>query len=123
YGFMINPRTGRWVGEDAASGEPDPDRTPPQRIVPYVQDHKNALHLLPVRPLTFETIATLQYALLRGIEAVYQLEEGELLVERVPDDESRRKPDAECHCGLLFYEAAEGGAGVLTRLVSEPDAL
>ena len=114
-GFMINPRTGRWVGEDGSGEEPDPDRTPPQRIVPYVQDHKNALHLLPIRPMPPRTIATLQYALLRGIEAVYQLEEGEVLVEPLPEADNWR--------GLLFYEAAEGGAGVLTRLVSEPDAL
>jgi len=114
-GFMINPRTGRWVGEDGSGGESDPDRTPPQRIVPYVQDRKNALHLRPIEEKPLKTIATVQYALLRGIEAVYQLEEGELLVEPLPDGDNRR--------GLLFYEAAEGGAGVLTRLVSEPDAL
>src|SRR5690606_20061740 len=90
-------------------------RTPPQRIVPYVQDRKNALHLRPIEEKPLKTIATVQYALLRGIEAVYQLEEGELLVEPRPDGDNRR--------GLLFYEAAEGGAGVLTRLVSEPDAL
>jgi superfamily II DNA/RNA helicase len=114
-GFMINPRTGRWVGDEEQEGEPDPDKTPPQRIVPYVQDQKNALHLLPARPMRLETLATLQYALVRGIEAVYQLEEGELLVEPLPDAENRR--------GLLFYEATEGGAGVLTRLVSEPNAL
>jgi len=114
-GFHINPRTGKWVGEEAEDGEPDPDRTPPQRIVPYVQDQKNALHLLPARPMEPDTLATLQYALVRGIEAVYQLEEGELLAEPLPDTQHRR--------GLLFYEATEGGAGVLTRLVTEPDAL
>ncbi|HNR91042.1 MAG TPA: ATP-binding protein, partial [Dokdonella sp.] len=31
-------------------------------------------------------------------------------------------PDRERRHGLLFYEATEGGAGVLTRLVHEPDA-
>ncbi|HLU24771.1 MAG TPA: DEAD/DEAH box helicase [Longimicrobiales bacterium] len=116
-GFFINPRTGRWVGEGSQDGGrvQDADKTPPQRIVPYVRDQKNALHLLPARQMPLGTVATLQYALVRGIEAVYQLEEGELLVEPLPDADNRR--------GLLFYEAAEGGAGVLTRLVSEPDAL
>lgn len=115
FGFYINPRTGKWVGEESEDAEPDPDRTPAQRIVPYVQDQKNALHLLTANFVEVKTLATLQYALVRGIEAVYQLEEGELLVEPLPDAEQRR--------GLLFYEATEGGAGVLTRLVSEPDAL
>lgn len=116
-GFPIDPRTGMWARQedDDQQQEPDPQRTPPQLIVPYVQDQKNALHLLPASPMSERTLATLQHALRRGVEAAFQLEEGELLVEPLPDAASRR--------GLLFYEAAEGGAGVLSRLVHEPDAL
>jgi hypothetical protein len=53
-----------------------------------------------------------QHALLRGIEAVFQLEEGEILAEPMPTRDERN--------GFLLYEATEGGAGVLTRLVAEP---
>jgi len=60
-------------------------------------------------------MATLQYALKRGIEAVYQLEESELMAEPLPKADLRRS--------ILFYESAEGGAGVLTRLATEPEAL
>jgi hypothetical protein len=49
---------------------------------------------------------------LRGIEAVFQLEEGEILAEPMPARDARN--------GFLLYEATEGGAGVLTRLVAEP---
>jgi Lhr-like helicase len=118
FGFQINPRTGYWakVEDDAAEGAPDPDRTPPQRIVPYVEDQKNALHLMPSGDALDEgTLATLQHALRRGIETSFQLEEGELLVEPLPDAADRR--------GLLFYEATEGGAGVLSRIVSDPAAV
>jgi len=122
HGFFINPRTGFWAKEedDDPQAQPDPDKTPPQRIVPYVQDQKNALHLMPSphadgEVMSERTLATLQHALRRGIEATYQLEEGELFVEPLPDAASRR--------GLLFYEATEGGAGVLSRLVHEPTAL
>lgn len=122
YGFQINPRTGFWAKseDDDPDATPDPDKTPPQRIVPYVQDQKNALHLMPALSvdgvrMNERTITTLQHALRRGIEGCYQLEEGELLVEPLPDTLTRH--------GLLFYEATEGGAGVLNRLVHEPVAL
>ncbi|CAM5418873.1 hypothetical protein [Rhodanobacter lindaniclasticus] len=65
------------------------DKLPPQRIVPFVQDNKNALLLQPQGDCTPATLATLQYALKRGIEAMYQLEEAELLAEPLPDGRQR----------------------------------
>ena len=57
----------------------------------------------------------MQHAILRGIEAVFQLEEGEMLAEPMPTRDVRN--------GFLLYEATEGGAGVLTRLVSQETSL
>jgi len=124
-GFMMNPVTGHWVGgvddgngEKEAEGEAPPDKTPPQRIVPYVEDRRNILIVRPhyrLGELEAETLTTLQYALKRGIEAVYQLEESELMAEPLPTRDNRQS--------ILLFEAAEGGAGVLTRLATEPDAL
>ncbi len=117
-GFNIDPVSGYWAkNDDEAGDEPkDPTVSPRQMIVPMVQDRKNALLLQPVEPdLSQETLATLQYALLRGIEMTFQLEEGEILGEPMPKREERN--------GMLFYEATEGGAGVLTRLVAEPERL
>jgi len=118
-GFMINPVTGHWMGGADEAGEPDPDTPPdktlPQRIVPYVEDRRNVLIVRPLEELDIKTMATLQYALKRGMEAVYQLEESELMAEPLPKADLRRS--------ILFYESAEGGAGVLTRIATEPDAL
>jgi hypothetical protein len=87
-----------------------------QRVVPIVQDNKNALLLqLPGPALPETAMSTLQHALTRGLEVVFQLEEGEILTEPVPARDRRR--------GILFFEATEGGAGVLGRLTSDPTAL
>lgn len=124
-GFMMNPVTGQWVGgvEDGNEGNENegdapPDKTPPQRIVPYVEDRRNILTIRPhagLGALSAETLTTLQYALKRGIEAVFQLEESELVAEPLPTRDNRQS--------ILFFEAAEGGAGVLTRLATEPTAI
>jgi very-short-patch-repair endonuclease len=60
-------------------------------------------------------MATLQAALKHAIQAEFQLEDDELAAEPLPDEQTRRT--------LLFYESTEGGAGVLRRIVDEPDAL
>jgi len=91
---------------------------PRQWIVPSVEDRKNALFIKPAIPekeLNPKTVATIQYGLLRGIEEVFQLEEGEILAEPMPSSDGRS--------GFLLYEAAEGGAGVLTRLVTDSQSL
>lgn len=115
-GFRIDPVTGYWArGNDDADPE-DPTFSPRQWIVPCVQDRKNALLMLPLGPeFSQTTLATVQHAILRGIETVYQLEEGEIFAEPVPNRDSRK--------GVLLYEASEGGAGVLTRLVTDRGAI
>jgi len=115
-GFKMDPVSGYWKSNDGEEGNDDPTASPRQWIVPSVQDRKNALLLRPAEgDLTQEALTTVQHALLRGIEAVFQLEQGEVLGEPMPKREART--------GFLFYEATEGGAGVLTRLVAEPECL
>jgi superfamily II DNA/RNA helicase len=114
-GFKIDPISGYWASDEPEDDQ-DPTASPRQWIVPIVQDHKNALLFTPLEAsLTTIGITTLQHALLRGIEAVFQLEEGEILAEPMPTRDVRN--------GFLCYEATEGGAGVLARLVAEPKSL
>lgn len=125
-GFYINPITGTWSKQDDPEVDEDNNDTGPgddalldkvtnQQIVPFVEDHRNALILTPTQPLSLEAMSTLQAALKRGIEMHFQIEEAELVVEPLPKSDDRR--------GLMFYEAAEGGAGVLTQLANEPEVL
>lgn len=120
HGFKIHPVTGHWRGGVDEAGEEEDekggdDRTPPQRIVPYVEDRRNVLIVRAVAEIPESTLTALQYALKRGIEAVFQLEESELMAEPLPRSDNRK--------AILLYEASEGGAGALTRLVSEASAL
>lgn len=120
-GFEIDPKSGYWKSaRHLQEVEPSPTKMH-QRITPVVEDRKNALLIrFPSKWLAAvgdnaETIvATIQHAFARGVEAVYQLEEGEILVEPTPSRKDRR--------ALLFYEAAEGGAGALSRLTEEKSA-
>ncbi len=118
-GFYIDPGSGKWLSEKsdplAEEGLDAFDDVRKQLVIPMVQDRKNALILQFGETLQKETWATLQQALLCGIETLFQVEESELLAEALP---SRRDRNA-----ILFYEATEGGAGVLNRLVRDPSAL
>jgi hypothetical protein len=115
-GFFIDPQSGRWL-KDPANGDDDdgmgdPTSAGPQRIVPIVEDHKNAMLMRPIASFNDAQMATLQHALIRGIQIEFELEEGELLGEPLPTRDERNT--------ILLYEATEGGAGVLNRLVSDP---
>lgn len=115
-GFLIDPVSGYWAKNEDEEETNSPMASPRQWIVPSVQDRKNALLFTPINVGLSETgVTTVQHGLLRGIEAVFQLEEGEILVEPMPTRDARK--------GFLLYEATEGGAGVLIRLVAEPDSL
>jgi very-short-patch-repair endonuclease len=84
-------------------------------VIPYVTDTRNCLVIDPVTPWTEPEMASVQAALKVAIQARYQLEDGELIAEPLPSTSKRRR--------LLFFEAAEGGAGVLRRLVQDRQAL
>ena len=119
YGFSIDANTGRWTKDAQAPTDVEADGPPDgktvQRITPFVEDTRNVLMLRPQVGLTEPSMISLQYALKRGIEQEFQLEEAELAAEPLPDRDDRAV--------ILLYEAAEGGAGVLTRLANDPDAL
>jgi very-short-patch-repair endonuclease len=122
-GYWIDTLTGRWLSTkenpDAAPAEGDLDDAGraerKMKVIPYVEDRRNILVLRACRELDERQATSLRYALERGIEATFQLEDSELDSEPLPDPDGRGR--------MLFVESAEGGAGVLRRLHAEPDAL
>ena len=119
YGFSVDARTGEWTKDSQAPTDAEDDTVREgktvERITPFVEDTRNVLMLRPKIELSETAMVSLQYAIKRGIEQEFQLEEAELAAEPLPDRDNRTT--------ILFYEAAEGGAGVLTRLANDPGAL
>lgn len=117
-GFKLHPKTGEWGDTQdkiPSVGEfNNPEDLTHAQVLLKVQETSNILVIKP-QNMTKEHreafLATLQYALERAIQAVYMLEENELSSERLGDGQY-----------LLFWEAAEGGAGVLSQIISDPKA-
>jgi hypothetical protein len=111
--------TGEFMEEesDNQKDKKDKEAKKPTKLKIFVQDSQNMLRLRIVDDaLRGDTVfhLTLMYALERAIEHTYQLEDDELVAESIGEGEHRT---------MLFYEAAEGGAGVLQDLVRRRDAL
>jgi len=117
-GFVLDIERGYW-GKRNGTATDDADADPMsgrhRRVIPYVDDRRNCLIFEPARQLSDEQMASLQAALKNAIQVTYQLEDSELAAEPLPDRDNRRH--------LLLYESAEGGAGVLRRLVDDATAL
>lgn len=107
-GFKLDSSTGIWG--DPKSEEPTENTQ--KEVYLYVEDTCNVLlikpQLIPQKdPESF--LASFQYAIGRAIQAIYKLEENELASERLGQGEY-----------ILFWEASEGGAGVLSQVMEDP---
>ena len=118
-GFTLETKTGYWSKKPGEEGPRDIEGT--QYLVgvqPFVRDTRNLLLVKPDIPTGLEDeesfLASVSYALQRGMQVLFQIEEQEIAVERIGQEEERR---------LLFWEAAEGGNGIWTRIMEEPTAL
>lgn len=116
HGFVLDIERGYWARNNQdAEDEDDQLSQRTRRVIPYVEDRRNCLLVKPVEALDQPIMASLQAALKNAIQVEYQLEDTELAAEPLPSRDDRQL--------LLFYEAAEGGAGVLRRLLDDPHAL
>jgi len=115
-GYNLDIDRGHWEKKpDDDDTRDDPKAARVQRVIPYVEDHRNCLLIEPAWHLDVAVMASLEAALKAAIQVEFQVEDRELATEPLPSDIDRRL--------LLLYEASEGGAGILRRLVEEPGAL
>ncbi len=120
-GFSIDGKTGFWVrraGDDDREGDIDEARVM-HGVLPFVRDTRNILLVKPSLASVAQEdaesfMASLSYALQRGSQLLFQVEEQELLVTRIGKHNERR---------ILFWEAAEGGSGVWSRFMEEQAAV
>jgi very-short-patch-repair endonuclease len=119
-GFVLDLERGYWQSrKDDPDDEDHKDPMSPrvERVIPYVDDTRNALLVEP-QGMPADNIerarvmASLEAALKMAVQVVFQLEDSELATHPLPAMADRRR--------ILVFEAAEGGAGVLRRLVEEP---
>jgi len=116
FGFVLDKERGYWEKNEQAADDPDdPMSARTERVIPYVEDRRNCLLFQPDQQQTPQVMASLQAILKSAIQVKYQLEDNELSAEPLPNEKKRNL--------LLLYESAEGGAGVLRRLLDEPQAL
>ncbi len=109
-GFKLDIKTGEW-GDNPNNQSSENIHT---EVHILVEDTSNILIVEPIGidGENSETlITTFQYVLSTAIQAVYKLEPDELDSERLGQGKY-----------LLFWEAVEGGAGVLSQLLEQPDA-
>ena len=116
YGFVLDKERGYWAKNDETADDPDDPLSPrTERVIPYVEDRRNCLLFQPEYARPANVMASLQAILKSALQVKYQLEDNELAAEPLPASSDRQL--------ILLYESAEGGAGVLRRLLDEPHAL
>jgi superfamily II DNA/RNA helicase len=111
-GFPMGLVSGDWRG---AMPEPESNLNEEFRLVKlWTSNLADALYIEPIQPLGLDPdgVITLQHALKRAIEGVFQVEPNEIGVVTVGD------PDAP---NILLYEASEGSLGILSQFVDDVD--
>jgi len=117
-GFNLDTRTGAWR-KPADMTEPAHLREEGRflsQVRIMARDTRNALFIRPSDKLALSEsqIATLQYALKKGMETLFEIEEDELGTERLGKGQKRT---------IMYYDNTEGSLGVLARLIENPDAI
>ena len=116
YGFVLDIERGYWArNEQNEDDDQDPMSSRTKRVIPYVEDRKNCIIFEPTETLSHNIMASLETAIKKAILILYQLEDSELASESLPTVDDKKQ--------ILIYESAEGGAGVLRRIIEDSKAV
>lgn len=118
-GFTLDTKSGYWARRpDDDDHAPDASGTDLRTGVrPFVRDTRNVLLVRPVAEefkVTDQFLTSLGYALQRGMQVLFQVEQQEIALEQIGEADISR---------LLFWEAAEGGNGIWQRLIEDSSAV
>ena len=110
-GFDIGSKTGFFKTKKQVEKANPED--PIQNIMLYTYDTSDVLYIQPVKSLglTEEGVITLQYALEKAIEKIYNIEPVEIDAKLMGGGE---------HKNIMLYESAEGSIGVLKDISRNP---
>ncbi len=116
-GFNLDLERGYWSRNQADLEDRDDAAAEGRiaRVAPYVTDTRNALVMRFEPARAVPEMAGLQAAFKQAVQQHFQIEPRELSGEAMPSPRERRE--------ILFYEASEGGAGVLRQLAESPAVL
>lgn len=113
-GFDIGTKTGFFKTKKQLE-KPNPD-DPHYNIMLYTWDTSDVLYVQPIKSLglTEEGVITMQYALGKAIEQLYNIEPVEIAARLMGSEENKN---------IMLYESAEGSIGVLKDIARNPAKL
>ncbi|GAK58024.1 helicase-like protein [Candidatus Vecturithrix granuli] len=110
-GFAIDRRNGRWLSQSDLDRPEIAEHA--RQVMLFARDTADSLYIQPLEALNVnaDQVISLSYALKRGIERLFQVEENEIGVMVMGQKDVPN---------ILLYEAAEGSLGILSDLVQRP---
>ncbi len=110
-GFDIGTKSGFFKTKKQIEKQSTED--PNQNIMLYTYDTSDVLYIQPVKALGLsdDGVVTLQYALEKAIEQIYNIEPVEIAVKLMGGEENKN---------IMLYESSEGSIGVLKDIARNP---
>jgi len=113
--FLIGKNSGNWL-KQVDLDKPEREKDPALNVQIYTTDTADSLYIQPIEALNLadDGVISLTYALKRGIERVFQVEESEIGIWFMGPEDSRN---------ILIFESAQGSLGILSQLIKDTGRL